>query len=261
MSSSDKFCLKWNDFQEHVSITFQQLRLANEFADVTLACENNEQIEVHKVILSAASPFFRTILTQNKHPHPLIYMKGIKATDLAVIVDFIYNGEVNVYQDNLNYLLSIAEDLKIKGLSGPAMENKQVFPTPDIIPELTPTLQDNIPTMETTHEIQDTNEEIILQENVKVDPEYETVVMEERSFVSFKDGDEELDEKIKSLMDRMEGLWSCKMCQYTAKYITHMKRHIEGRHIDGLSYPCGMCGNTFSSRNCLQAHLSRKHKA
>ena len=151
--------------------------------------------------------------------------------------------------------------MKIKGLSGPAMENKIVFLTPDIIPELTPTRQDNIHTMETANKIQDTNEDIIVQENVKVDPEYETVVMEERSNVSFKGGDEELNEKIKSLMDRMEGLWSCHMCQYTAKYKRDMAKHIEGRHIDGLSYPCGMCGNTFNSRNSLQVHLSRKHKA
>ena len=125
MSSSDLLCIKWINFRENVSSTFQQLRLENEFADVTLVCENNEQIEAHKVILSAASPFFRTILTQNKHPHPLIYMKGIKANYLAAIVDFIYNGEVNIYQENLNDYLIIAEDLKVKGLSRLAMENKK----------------------------------------------------------------------------------------------------------------------------------------
>ena len=71
-SMSEKLCLKWNDFQENVNSAFGNLREDNEFADVTLACEDGQQIEAHKVILAASSPFFQTLLKRNKHPHPLI---------------------------------------------------------------------------------------------------------------------------------------------------------------------------------------------
>ena len=71
---SEKLCLKWNDFQENVNTAFGSLREDNEFADVTLACEDGQQIEAHKVILAASSPFFQNLLKSNKHPHPLIYM-------------------------------------------------------------------------------------------------------------------------------------------------------------------------------------------
>ena len=70
----EKLCLKWNDFQENVNLAFGNLREDKEFADVTLASEDGQEIEAHKVILAASSPFFQDLLRRNKHPHPLIYM-------------------------------------------------------------------------------------------------------------------------------------------------------------------------------------------
>ena len=75
---SEKLCLKWNDFQENVNVAFRSSREDNEFADVTLACEDVHQIEAHKVFLAASSPFFQNLLRRNKHPLPLIYMRGVK---------------------------------------------------------------------------------------------------------------------------------------------------------------------------------------
>ena len=43
-------------------------------------------------------------------------MSGITYNNLTSILDFIYNGEVNVAQEDLNSFLAIAEDLQIKGL-------------------------------------------------------------------------------------------------------------------------------------------------
>ena len=52
LNMSEKLCLKWNDFQENVNLAFENLREDNEFADVTLACEDGQQGEAHKVILA-----------------------------------------------------------------------------------------------------------------------------------------------------------------------------------------------------------------
>jgi len=115
--SNEKFCLKWNDFESNISIAFRDLRDHSEFFDITLACEDN-QIQAHKVILSACSPFFRTVLARNStHPNPLIYLRGIKFTDLESVLNFMYHGEVNVAQDQLNSFLTVAEDLRVKGLT------------------------------------------------------------------------------------------------------------------------------------------------
>ena len=73
--AEEKLCLKWNDFQENVSSAFGCLRDDVDFSDVTLASEDGQQVEAHKVILAASSPFFKNMLQKNKHPKPLIYMR------------------------------------------------------------------------------------------------------------------------------------------------------------------------------------------
>ena len=75
MTTSEKFCLRWNDFEANISGAFQEIRTEKDFFDVTLACED-DQIEAHKVILSACSPFFKGVLKKNPHQHPLLYLKG-----------------------------------------------------------------------------------------------------------------------------------------------------------------------------------------
>jgi len=116
MVSTEKFCLRWNDFESNISGAFRELREDKDFFDVTLACDD-EQLQAHKVILSACSPFFRTILRRNKHEHPLLYLKGVKYVDLVSVLNFMYHGEVNVAQEELNSFLAVAEDLKVKGLT------------------------------------------------------------------------------------------------------------------------------------------------
>ena len=86
---SEKLCLQWNDFKANVNFAFGRLRDDEDFTDITLACEDGQQLEAHKVILAASSPFFEEILRRNKHPHPLIYLKGIQSQDLLAILDFL----------------------------------------------------------------------------------------------------------------------------------------------------------------------------
>ena len=81
---SEKLCLQWNDFKENVNSAFGRLRDDKEFTDVTLACEDGEQMEAHKVILAASSPFFENIFNRNKHPHLMIYLRGFKSEDVGV---------------------------------------------------------------------------------------------------------------------------------------------------------------------------------
>ena len=120
---AEKLCLRWNDFQDIVKNAFGHLQASTDFVDVTLACEDGQQIEAHKMILASSSPFFQRILKSNKHSHPLIYMKGMKCDDLTAIVDFVYFGEANVYQENLGSFLSIAEELQLKGLEDSKYQN------------------------------------------------------------------------------------------------------------------------------------------
>ena len=117
MASSEKFCLRWNDFETNVSSAFREIREEKDFFDVTLACDDDSQIQAHKVIIAACSPFFRNVLRKNSHQHPLLYLKGVKYRELINVLNFMYMGEVNVAQDDLNSFLAVAEDLRVKGLT------------------------------------------------------------------------------------------------------------------------------------------------
>ena len=112
---SEKFCLKWNDFESNFSSAIKTIREESEFCDITLASDT-DQVSAHKVILSASSPFFKTVLRRNNHQHPLIYLRGVAFSDLEAVINFIYHGEVSVAQEDLNSFLQLAEDLQIKGL-------------------------------------------------------------------------------------------------------------------------------------------------
>merc|ERR1712130_573623 len=112
----ETFCLKWQNFEFNLANAFQDLRSDVEFFDVTLACDD-KQIDAHKVVLSACSSFFREILKKYKHPHPLVYLKGVKFSQIVALLNFISQGEVNVAQEDLSSFLAVAEDLKVKGLS------------------------------------------------------------------------------------------------------------------------------------------------
>ena len=112
---SEKLCLQWNDFQTNLNIAFKNLREDSEFNDVTLACEDGSQVEAHKFVLAASSPVFQNLLRRKKHDRPLIYMRGMKSQDLQAIVDFLYCGETNVFEEDLDSFLTIAEELQLKG--------------------------------------------------------------------------------------------------------------------------------------------------
>ena len=128
----EKLCLQWNDFKDSALTAFRLLRDDKDFADVTLVSEDGEQVEAHKVILATSSPFFNKLLRRNKlHTHPLIFMRGVKYNDLEAIVEFIYFGETNVDQENLDSFLAIAEELQLKGLVETNVEEKKSETIPE----------------------------------------------------------------------------------------------------------------------------------
>ena len=114
--SGEKFCLKWNDFDNNLRSSFQQFREDKDFFDVSLVCED-EQIEAHKTILSACSVFFKKLFKRHQHHHPLVYLKGVKFVELTQLLQFVYQGEVNVAREDLSSFLEAAEELKIHGLT------------------------------------------------------------------------------------------------------------------------------------------------
>ena len=261
--SSEKFCLKWNDFQHNISASYNNLREDPDFSDVTLVCEDDQQIEAHRIILTACSPFLSAVLKRYNHSHPIIYMRGVKAKDLVAIVDFIYYGETNINQEDLDGFLALAEELKLKGLAQAGAENKTLE-----------NIDDKQKTQRPKHPQRDTNlkEEHIIQPDITKEKESfnnSTVVNHPMVPVDkiLFDGNssmEDLKLKLDSMMEKVDDgvyTWKCNVCGKGTKEVArrNMRTHIE-THIEGLSYPCSHCDVVSRSSNSLNVHVSRHHR-
>ena len=114
---TQKSSVVWEEFQTHASEMLLAWRQDADFSDVTLVCEDNQQILAHKVILASSSTLIKKMIQNSKHSHPLLYFWGVKYRDLANVVDFMYKGKVEVYQSDLEDFLALANMLGVKGLN------------------------------------------------------------------------------------------------------------------------------------------------
>ena len=259
MTSSEKFCVKWNDFQENIASSFSGHREDLDFSDVTLVSEEDNRIEAHRVILSACSPFFSSVLKKTKHPHPMIYMRGLKSKDLSAIVDFIYHGEANISPEDLDGFLALAEELKLQGITGPndntgekiwnsqthkiskqSMEILEQDSSPDsnildkyvldkYIHEQIATTAKQFDYISATDKFEDNSIASVKSDKITapVDPENKDLHAKIASFME-------------NVNDGERNKWRCTVCGKTTSLKGDIKRHVE-IHIEGISYPCNIC--------------------
>ena len=253
MDASEKLCLSWNDFKDNITSSFGELREDQDFTDVTLACEEGKQVEAHKIILAASSPFFKDILKRNKHKHPLIYMRGLKSEDLMALIDFLYFGEANILHQNLESFLALAEELTLKGFNGSDNSGKVQEPKREA-----KETSENAPAVKKENEARMKREKT-KQRRKPSRHQYEsptnshTIISTESNPMDAKIQD--LDDQIKLMMTKTdirnsnarEYLFSCNTCGKQAAHMD-MQRHIEAKHITGFSHACNICGKTSRSR-------------
>ena len=242
----DKLCLQWNDFGENIKSSFKELRKDQDCTDVTLACEDGQEIETHKVVLIASSPIFCRLLKKNKHSQSLIYMRGVKSEILSAMVDFFYCGEANIFQNNLDSFLGLADELHLSGLRKDQLEDN--------------VKQNNIDPKQ-------------MKKELKQIQHLPQIPKDERSIVPSFDQPEnkniqDLDLQVKSMMSvsetRTKGksrTGKARICNACGKegQMAQIMQHIEKNHITEVAIPCNDCGMTFPSRNGLASHKFRQH--
>ena len=250
-SSIDKFCLKWNDFEQNIASSYSDLRKEADFSDVTLVCEGDQHIEAHRVILTACSPFFSTVLKRNKHSHPMIYMRGITTKDLSAIVDFIYHGEANIKQEGLEGFLALAEELQLKGLTSSEKHKTEL---------------DQVTSKEKDKKIPKTENKTITAPNYDKSVEYSNnLVVPVNNTKTLVALDENMTEQINFMMENVndgEFKWKCTVCEKGTKGAdarANIRRHVE-IHIEGVSHSCNQCGKVSRLRNALNVHMSMFHR-
>ena len=243
---SEKLCLKWTDFQENARTAFGILRNDQELADVTLVSEDGQQVEAHKIILAASSPFFNEMLRMNKHPHPLIYMRGVNSDNLLAIIDFLYFGEANVYHENFDAFMALAEELNLKGLS--KSENKEEKGQP-CVPSISRD-KTNIPKVD--NRILFENVDAKVEEEAKANlTEIGTIRPSSTKHDVNNTVIEDLDAIVRTMMTKSGNkstsgarAQTCSVCGKEGQ-TNAIKDHIEAKHLHGVSIPCKYCAKIF----------------
>ena len=200
-------------------------------------------------MLSACSEYFKSIFKKTKHANPLLCLDGINSRDISNVLDYVYNGEVQIFQEDLDHFLMIAEKLKLQGLlSSPDQDD------PEAKKDETP--------FTSTYEPKPENKSYPTQKQSVV----RTISTPSQAIskISIPNEDlETLDERINEQIERdPDGNFRCKMCGKTSsrKHTkVNMKHHVE-THFDGLSFPCPLCPTVSRSRNSFAWHKSTKHK-
>ena len=257
---TEKFCLKWNDFALNTTRAFGLLRNEDFLQDVTLVGEDNHQVAAHKLVLSSSSEYFKNIFKNNKHSHPLVCLEGITSADLDNILNYIYDGEVNIYQDDLDRFLTVAQRFKLEGLLGnddldPQEQGDEGHRTEDkTIPRYSE--QTSCPKIKEDNQNMRTN-------LINDAPSQLATIFGNEDFKTSLTVEEKqnLDEKVNQYVERREdGLFICNLCGKSAKQKIHIKNHIEAKHLEGIEIPCPICGKIFRSRHYLDNHKSSAHK-
>ena len=252
---SEKFCLKWNDFNSNASKAFGVLRNEDYLHDVTLACEDNYQVDAHRLVLSASSEYFKALFKNNKNhigSKILLCLEGTESGDLNNILDYVYNGEVKIFQDDLDRFLQIAQKFQLDGLLGftnnDSAKNESIerVDEPKIASMSSP-MEQNISRGKME------NEPSIINHNTT------------SSLVSSAAGTvdiQALNEKIKELTEEIGDRCKCKICGHERSGRNRRQdlgNHIE-THLEGLSFECQTCGKCFRSRHYLRCHVSSLHR-
>ena len=260
---SEKFCLKWNDFETNVSKSFGLLRNEEYLHDVTLVCDDNNQVAAHKLVLSACSEFFRAIFKINKHQNPLICLEGISSKELQDVLDYIYNGESKIFQEGLDRFLSIAQRFKIMGL----LQNEENNDDSD-----DPKNQTNLdePSNQGVSKLEAMNESFELKEkgnNIPENPVKRPAQRNTSRAISLNVDDANINQQADELIETLpDGSLKCTQCGKVASQSNlkqscrqNMRNHAE-THLNGLSFDCNLCGKTFRSRPSLNMHFHRQHR-
>ncbi|XP_053682333.1 broad-complex core protein isoforms 1/2/3/4/5 isoform X2 [Sabethes cyaneus] len=123
----DEFALCWNNFADNIASGFQNLYDRGDLVDVTIACDR-KLLKAHKIVLAICSPYFQEMFMTNPCKHPIIVLKDVSVNVMQELLQFMYQGEVNVKHTELQSFMKIAETLQIKGLTASHKNDRSSTP-------------------------------------------------------------------------------------------------------------------------------------
>ena len=217
--------LQWNTsgHSKQLNDAFTQYLTSSEFSDVTLVCDDRSKIPAHKLLLSALSPMFKSMLSEtSNNSNSFIFMRGVKNTIMRSLVEFMYCGQTTIAEDSMSDFLSAAEDLEMKHfvsnlvetqashdpVAETKAESRNVLPKlePETTLEEEPTLEQKHEHIETSHEDEEEDLEPMDEEPLRI-VEEQFHVDEEQKLATKEPhvNEEKLDDEQPSVSNNIEG--------------------------------------------------------
>ncbi|XP_075992347.1 uncharacterized protein LOC142987454 [Anticarsia gemmatalis] len=293
MNNAPQFSLRWNNYVSHVTEAFNVLRFENDLVDVTLCCDGGK-IKAHRMLLSACSTYFKQIFRENPCQHPVIIFRNFKFEDLNAIINFMYHGEVNIFQEQLESFLITAELLEVKGLTDNVedessknqlrisdntsldLSSKSSRFNEDIVPVLLDepinlaTMQtareEYIPQANTTKNIpEQENGNVEMQPEIPKEPEASKADDNAKLKTAPSSEDMQVDTQSTSVEDLSEknnseselAKFRCQLCPKGFKHPTSLTLHKDSH---AGKTQCPVCHRSFSRSYDMRSHLQRIHQ-
>ena len=244
-TAGKSFCLRSNRFPDIVCQSLKVLRSGQDFADVTLACEDGDLVEAHKVILAGGSPFFARLLKKLDNPHPLIYLKDVTLASLLALLDFVYTGEAEVAEEGVPELLQLADQLEIAGLKSEehksdnkVKEEENMFEYQDDVTDQSQLVKiknstdifwgvADVAAKKIPHISKDLEEKVVINQHC-LDPKYPCLGRQKKDF---------------------------KFCS-----VSGLREHKQSADIKATSFVrCDQCDQILTSKKVLKIHIKKQH--
>lgn len=258
-SPLDTFHFAWKHYGSHFKGTLRDLHNTNEFTDVTLVCDDQTQLPVHKLVLSACSPVLGNILLDHPFSHSIIYMSGVKKHEMLSILQFMYLGEAFIQHDQINEFLDVAIGLQVKGISRECSGlDKFENDTKDV------------------ECISDTNKDVkdvvSIKQEVLITCDSDPLELEgENSIWGENSGEvvyscDQCDYKATTNVDfrkhhqtHTRVRYYCDQCEYHTGWKKDLKKHQQCKH-EGVRVSCNLCEYVAYDKGMLRKHHQIKHE-
>ena len=234
------FAIKWKTFESQLTSNVKGHLTRDEHTDVTLVSDDQIPFSAHKCIVSACSPVLKNILLNDPHPHPLIYMRGVTKVQLETLLEFMYQGKVEVQERNIKKFFELTEELELHRVE-----------------------IDSINSISVDNRTSETDLDMVKKDAKKLGPLYQKEVNSQEKKMSelaknFVDANIDMPTSDNEGTHFGTNLFKCDYCDATFVKSKSKVRHQESKHM-GIRYPCKHCDYQATQKAMLKIHENSVH--
>ena len=229
-----KIDLNWHTFYDHLLDNMRHLLSSNQFADVTLVCDNNIHFKAHSFVLSSCSKVFANLFNGDSQSNATVFLKGIDHRDLDQILQFMYHGKATFSEDRMDSFIAASKSLEVKEIST-GFEDKN---------------EGDVSRSENNQEI---NEELVNNTDLH---SRESLSVEQYGVQNITPA-QPTAEQTKYVANSTRSN-VCPDCERVFYDSSNMKKHYISKH-QGVTFACNQCDRVYSFQQHLTEHIQGVH--